>query len=281
MATFRRTTLQLPFNFIVSQKASRPTRSFIRKSQSAAHLIMKVSYVFVLLAACLLISRCDAQGKNSKGLKQLKNIIGGLSRRNTASVAAAITREFRRAGRCAPNVCFAIDGSRSIGKKNFDLQLKLVRVISAIIGIKGGALFSGVQYGLANKPISVKPVKAAAFLRNIKRTKWQKASRTFIGGGVAWCVQGLQRSRKSNKLVLLGEGRNTFGILGGLLGPAAIAKDFRSRSRKNGVFAVVVGGRNRKVFTDIVGGDRSLVLKVTNARSAVAGLLPLVKFLCA
>lgn len=238
---------------------------------------MKLNRVFVLLAAFLLITPSEAEFSR-KRLRGLNKIIQDMDLVKTPGSAAAIAaaiREVRHPVGCDPDICFVLDGSRQIGENAFKLQLQFVKIVSAIVGVDDGARFLGVQYGRENRVIRKTRGNVDHFLVDIDRTKWQKARRSSIGAGVAWCSRKLLRLR--SKIVLFGDGKSSYRRNPN---PAAIANVFLRSSPTHAMCALAVGFSHRDLFTDIVGGDPSFVSKVTEW-SRVMDILPaLVKNIC-
>lgn len=242
---------------------------------------MKVAHVFAFLAAFLLISRSEAQINTF-----LNDCIQDPSLINLPGFRAAIAAAVRvvRATGCNVNVCLALDDSMAIGRRDFDLQVTFFQIVSAIISEDERAYISVTQYGFRRRPPipDIRP-DPKDFLLDLKHTKWLRSRRTFLGRGVAFCSQSLQsRTGKPSKIVLSADGRSSYGDLGlgGVLGPAALAANFRSRSPANAVYAVAVGFRDTNLLTNLVGGDQSLVHQVVEWPRVADILLALVKDIC-
>lgn len=110
-----------------------------------------------------MISLCEAKVIKKLRLKERQGIINGENPsplkklEGYRNAIAAAKREVRRADRCDPNVCFAIDGGRNLGEKDFQLQLLLVGLISELVNTGRGrdrARYTGVQYGISRKAIT-------------------------------------------------------------------------------------------------------------------------------
>ncbi len=158
-------------------------------------------------------------------------------------------------GGCNPNVCFALDGSGSVSRGEYEKQKEFVELASVLIGVeKTGhfpAHFAAVQYGLRLRQISPLTSDQNAFLTRVGRDRALRAPRTFIAGGLAFCVRQLrQRREDANKIVLLGDGRNNFGS--GV--PRSVLRRFKGE-----VCAVGVGRVNRGALIRITGSRRRVL----------------------
>lgn len=167
---------------------------------------------------------------------------------------------------CNPNICFALDGSASIGRDNYEVQKEIVLLIAAIIGANDEATFSAVQYGFVNSPICNVDGDAERFISKLKASEYQDASETFVGAGLAYCISQLAtRTGEPAKILLFGDGGATLGRLTGPLSPTSLADSFRARSPDNRVCAVTVNFPTKPpLFVEIVGGEdnRNLVTDV-------------------
>lgn len=244
---------------------------------------MKFVHILVFLAVCLVFAPCESIKISRKRLRQLRKIINDTDLAKLpggAKAIAAAIREIRGVDSCDPNVCFAIDGSASLGRDDFELQKQFVAIIAAIVGAEEGAQFAAVQYGLSNKKIRNLRGNPDNFLLLLERAKWARARRTFIGAGLAYCVSQLGRRRgEPSKIVVLGDGRSTYGDLGGLLSPGAIADGFRARSPANRICTVAVGFSDTSLFEEIA-DDSSLVLEVGDWPRVLNILRELVRDIC-
>lgn len=244
---------------------------------------MKLVHILAFLAMCLVFTPSSSIEISDKRLKELREIINNTDLAKMPGgdklIAAAI-REIRGVDSCDPNVCFAIDGSASMGKKDFELQKQFVAIIAAIVGAEDGAQFAAVQYGLSNKKIRNLRGNADNFLLLLERAKFAKARRTFIGAGLAYCVSQLGRRRgEPSKIVILGDGRSSYGDVDGLLGPGAIADAFRGRSPANRVCTVAVGFSDTSLFEEIA-DDEDSVLEVGDWPRVLNILRELVRDIC-
>lgn len=245
---------------------------------------MKFVHVLLLLALCLLAAPSDGIRISPRRLRKLRRIINSTRLATLPGgprlIAAAI-REIRGVTSCDPNVCFAIDGSASLGEEDFNLQKDFVAIIAAIVGAEPGAQFAAVQYGLVNKPIRNLRFNPDNFLLLLEAAEFARARRTFIGAGLAYCVSQLGRRRgEPSKIVVLGDGRSTYGSLTGALSPTAIADRWRARSPANRVCTVAVGFADTSLFEQIA-DNPGLVLEVTDWMRVLNILRELIRDICA
>lgn len=185
---------------------------------------------------------------------------------------------------CDPNVCFALDGSGSLGPDNYEIQRQFVLLLAAIIGANPRASFAAVQYGLVNVPISNLDRNAPRFIQKLLSSQYQGAPTTFVGAGLAACISQLLRRRgEPAKLVIFGDGGANIGAETGPLSPPSLADFFRRRSPANRICAVAVDfPRKPPLFVDIVGGraNRSLVTDVEGWPLILNQLRDLIRTIC-
>lgn len=185
---------------------------------------------------------------------------------------------------CDPNICFALDGSGSIGFENYEVQKEFVLLLTAIIGANDKATFAAVQYGFINEPISSVDGNAERFIQKLLTSEYQGASKTFVGAGLGYCISQLGRKRgEPAKIVLFGDGGASLGGLTGPLSPASLADFFRGRSPANRVCAVAVNYPHKPpLFVDIVGGEehRNLVTDVEGWPLILNQLRDLIRTIC-
>lgn len=243
---------------------------------------MKPNCVFVLLAALLLIPRSEAKfgGRRFRELIKIMRDTDLAKMPGGAAAIAAAIRQVRIADGCQPYLCFAIDGSRQLGK-DFELQQQFLAIVSVIVSADERTDFSGVQYGRRNKAIRRLRGDIDGFLLDVERMRWQRSRVSFISGGIAWCANQLAfRRGGAKKIVLFGDSRTSYRNLGGLLSPAALIATFRHQSPDNEVCAVAVGFSPMYRFTNIIGRDPISILKVTEWSRSLEILPALVRDIC-
>ena len=171
----------------------------------------------------------------------------------------------------------AIDGSRQMGRAVFELQLDFAAIVTILVGIGKSVRFSGTQYGLRNRVVGNLRSNATDFLLDHEKVRYLRSRRSFIAGGVNYCLQQLNRHRgELAKIIILGDGRSSHGRLGG---PAALAAEFCSRSPNNTVCTVAVGFSRTNIFNDIT-QDPNLFFKVTEWETILQIIGDLVRNMC-
>lgn len=247
---------------------------------------MKLSYIlFGLVAIFYFITASQATVDETRREKLLRIARKTAMVRNNQELferAAGVAR--RLLDGCDPNICFALDGSGSIGFKNYEDQREFVLLLAAIIGANDKATFSAVQYGFVNEPISNLDGNAERFIEKLLSSEYQAASRTFVGAGLGFCISQLGKRRgEPAKIVLFGDGGATLGGLTGPLSPASLADFFRGRSPANRICAVAVNFPTKPpLFIDVVGGEknRNLVTDVEGWPLILNQLRDLIRTIC-
>lgn len=122
----------------------------------------------------------------------------------------SIQQKIAAKGGCKANVCFAIDGSGSIGAPSFQNEKDFVTDVASII-----ALFSprvaATQYNGANHPITALTTDVNHMISSVTSTK-QKSGSTSISAGIDYCGAQLKRvAGQANKVVVLGDGVHNSG----------------------------------------------------------------------
>lgn len=177
--------------------------------------------------------------------------------RASQSLTKKLQQKVRDNG-CNVNVCFAIDGSGSVGQRGFNAEKQFVFDIVSIIGVDEPAGLAATQFGAANSAISSLTFNSADFNKRVNAARFLNAGFTQIRGGLLYCFNELRRQTKdANKIVLLTDGRAN---LGG--DPVPIADLFRRTT--GDICAVGVAYKNEKQLLDIVGGRARNVLTVDN-----------------
>lgn len=246
---------------------------------------MKAVHIFFLVATFLLATVSQAKVVESEREKLLRIARKTALVSNNAELferAAGVAR--RLLDGCDPNICFALDGSGSIGFRNYEIQKEFVLLIAAIVGANDKATFSAVQYGFVNEQISNVDGNAERFIQKLLVSEYQAATETFVGAGLGFCISQLGRKRgEPAKIVIFGDGGATLGGLTGPLSPASLADFFRRRSPANRVCAVAVNFPSKPpLFVDIVGGEanRSLVTDVEGWPLILNQLRDLIRSIC-
>ena len=168
-----------------------------------------------------------------------------------------IQERLAKAGGCNANICFAIDGSGSMSKKEFSNQKNFVLDVASIVGVDEVAEFAAVQYSTANTAITPLTVDSAHFIEKVLHSN-QKKGKSFVTGGINYCFSQLwRRPFDANKIVLLGDGKAN-------VGSSAVRRADLFR-KIGGVVAVVSAGKpDEDKLLKIAGGKFDHVFEVTN-----------------
>lgn len=154
---------------------------------------------------------------------------------------------------CEVNLCFAIDTSGSVNSTNFEVQKDFIVDITATIGVDSRSKFAAGQYGARTRLISLLTDDLVAFNQAVEKAEFQNDPATSVGSGIVFCDRILRREvGDTNKIVILGDGRNN---LGG--DPVRRANVFRERARGE-VCAVGVGfsrDQDEQTLIDIANGE--------------------------
>lgn len=203
-----------------------------------------------------------------------------LYRMNPRAVKSAAALARRLAARCAPNVCFALDGSGSMGVENYELQKEFVLLVAAIVGADDKSTFAATQYGGVNKPIS-RTTDAQNFIVNLQGSEYQAAPLTFLNAGLLFCTSTLAKFRGAPaKVIVFGDGGANFGREFGPLSGRRVASKFRNRSPANEICAVTVAYEGKpQLFVDIAGA-RDQVVGVDGWPKILNVLRSLVRSIC-
>lgn len=204
------------------------------------------------------VSERDPQSEPWKSLLQART--QALIEENTVakelgeSLVLQIQQNIVRHGKCDTRSCFAIDGSASISPKAFQFQKDLAQLLASFAALDDEAEFSAVQYGLANRPISLETSNITEFLSSLQAAKQANASRTFIGAGIASCIRRIRRGEPetaNGTIFVLGDGQANFA-LGFLDEVLAEIQDER-------VVAVGFGKVNRTLLETVAGNEEDRV----------------------
>lgn len=155
---------------------------------------------------------------------------------------------------CNMNLCFALDGSKSISENEFTDQKNFVDLIVAITGTDRRANYCAVQYHSNRTPISPLTGNKDTFLRRVQAAKLKRGG-TNIAAGIRYATHQLRSQvGDANKLVLLGDGFKTVGR-----SPKSAARSFLRVAGP--ICAVAVGPSDIKGLTDIT-GDANRVFNI-------------------
>lgn len=230
-----------------------------------------MSRTLPLLSVLLILALFAVADAQPTLVEKAQSITKGNELAKSLGIATLVRwqKEIANTRKCNVRLCFAIDGSASISPAEYKVQQDLVKLIAGLSRI-GGSTFSAVQYGLSNTPISVQTGNDFKFRKEVDASVSQKASRTFIGAGLGFCVSNLQGEPKGDgrKIVFLGDGRSNFFTLSLPLVLTTL-KDIK-------VFAVGIGfPKDAKTLLQIAGSSNRVcqVSRYADVRKIVIKLL--------
>lgn len=243
---------------------------------------MKSTILFFVVLSFFLFSSPTLAAINPAKRRNLMNRARQtrLYKMNPRAVKSAAALAARLAARCAPNLCFALDGSGSIGVENYELQKEFVLLVTAIVGAEEKSTFAATQYGGVNTPISTTD-DAEDFIVKLLGSSFQAAPLTFLNAGLLFCTTQLRKFRpEPAKIIILGDGGANFGRERGFLSGRRIASNFLRRSPGNEICAVTVGYEGKpELFVDITGA-RDQVVGVDGWPKILNVLRSLVRSIC-
>lgn len=169
------------------------------------------------------------------------------------------SRELVFANGCDPNVCFALDGSRSVSDEDFELQKDFVQLVAATISVDPEGTYSAVQYGLGLKRISSATASIGSFLDRVEDSPQMKARSTFLAPGIGYCIRALGQKRFKNepkKIVLIGDGSTNYDSKSPPLDPTSIIRRWKKQSKTHSLSAVAVNFDDISMWKKLVGGRK-------------------------
>ena len=187
----------------------------------------------------------------------------GSSRLPKATITK-LRRHLRSVGGCNANVCFAIDGSSSISRAEFENEKNFVLDVASVISSDQRPVeLSATQYSSLVVPISPLTPHVKYFEQAVTKTT-QIGGASFIVGGVNYCFSQLMRRRgEANQMVILGDGRSNIGSRA-----AERARLFRLIG--GSISAVAAGFADDKELLAIAGWNRNMVFRVDSFADVLA-----------
>ena len=179
------------------------------------------------------------------------------SLRLSSARVADLRRRVEAAGGCNANVCFAVDGSGSISRKEFTNQKNFVLDLMSVLSVDDAAEAAACQYSTAVSPIHPLTTDIASFNVAVNGAN-QVGGLSFAVGGINYCFSQLWRRRgEANKIVFMGDARSN-------IGSSAIQRADLFRRVGGSVCAVGAGFTDDKELLGIAGGDKSLVFQANS-----------------
>lgn len=211
--------------------------------------------------------------------KRLERIDTPLTRSPSAMMSLARAFGEVAGGGCDPNVCFALDGSRTINSTNFQLQKDFVKLVAGVISLDEQSQFAALQYGLRSDVISDLTLDAEDFLLKVDGAKKVGYRRTFVAFGIFGCIQQLLKTPfEANHIVLLGDGDDDILVRHSGFNAESVAKRFLF-SPHNAISAVAVGFSDTSHLERIV-GNPNRVFEVDEWAEVVDVTAELVEDVC-
>ena len=158
---------------------------------------------------------------------------------------------------CRVNVCFAIDGSGSIGNSGFTQATDFATdVMSLLVGI-ANIRFGAVQYASRFYEISRISDNRETVFAAVSNAK-PKGTSTSVAAGIDGCSYVLAHSQTEVPIiVLIGDGRNNSGY-----DPVQAADMFRQQHRNGKIHAVGVGNSDTSLLQAIA--DKKQIFTVAD-----------------
>lgn len=180
----------------------------------------------------------------------------------------------RNTKKCAAaNVCFAIDGSGSVNGEQFKLATRFVQDVVNTLSDMTDTEYAANQFAATATIISGLTTNRDRFVQLMESAS-RKGGATSVGAGIVSCDFTLARRRgEPNKLVVITDGRNTFGG-----DPVRRANNFKRRDSNGRVCSVVVGNSpNLSVLQQI---SDAPVITVDDYISLALKIIDLVDQIC-
>lgn len=190
---------------------------------------------------------------------------------NVARNREAATTELIRIPNCGLNVCFAVDGSGSIGADLFQTEKDFVGNLSTLLGLNSATQLAGTVYGVANENISLLTGNIEVFLEQVAAAAFPNAPATFLGAGLFFCVNELSSQtvqQDINKIVLIGDGASDVSI------PFTPFENWRDGSPNNSACAVAAGDADLNALQGIT-EDSDLIVELSDP-DAVSKVLQII-----
>lgn len=173
---------------------------------------------------------------------------------------------------CATNTCFVIDGSKSISRKDFGIELSFVQLFVNLTSKMGNMKYCAVQYSDTTMAISPLTDDGETFLRRLSSTT-QVGGKSNLAAGVGYgVVQLFPCSKEPTAIIVLGNGRSDIGF-----DSTSVTKSFLN---SNGSIYAVGVGRSRTEQLEKVTGSPKRVFRATSFKDVVTTIRILVKQVC-
>lgn len=167
-----------------------------------------------------------------------------------------LRQKIRAVGGCNINICFAIDGSGSISKQEFQNEINFVLDTVSVL-VDNPVEFAATQYATSNYEISPLTADDESFILDVNGTK-RFGGYSFVVGGVNYCFSQLRRRPdEANHIVLLGDGLSNIGA-------SAVKRADLFRYLGGTLSVVGAGFPDNDILLKIAGGNKDLVYEVSD-----------------
>ncbi len=178
-------------------------------------------------------------------------------------IRANLRRRLKSVGGCNANVCFAVDGSSSISRAEFENEKNFVLDVASVISMDQPVELAAAQYSTSIVPITPLTPYLTGFDMSIWRAR-QIGGASFVVGGVNYCFsQLMKRPREANQMVILGDGRSN-------IGSDAVKRAALFRRLGGSLSTVAAGFADDRELLAIAGNDRSMVFRVNSFADVLA-----------
>lgn len=198
-------------------------------------------------------------------------------RRDNALLNGALTLQERidRRG-CNVSVCYALDGSASLGLAEFSRIKEFVQVVALIVDTDEEARNGAIQFGLSNSLVSNLTTNATQFVQEVALTLFDAAPRTFTAAGVNGCSVQLRGTSSGSRIVtvVLSDGQTNFGV-----DATRLTQSFVEDIPSADVLSVAVGDAD---FAELqsVSTNRSSVIDLRSEEQLSNATKRTVEFIC-
>lgn len=157
---------------------------------------------------------------------------------------------------CRVNLCFVLQGDRSISNSDFINQKNFVDLMVAILTTDQKSNFCAVQYGAKHRPISKLTDRKIRFLNKVLRVRQLGGGGRNIAAAIRYASRQLDDEPKDvNKIIVLGDGISDIGFR---------AAQFADRVNDGiaNICAVGVGDFSIPVLAQLTDGDTNRVFTI-------------------
>lgn len=206
--------------------------------------------VFTIVTIMVASIICTSNGDTPKRRRSRPNAF--IRDGNVLNGALRLQERIQEHG-CEASVCFALDGSSSIGDDDFENAKEFSQITSVVINTDSRAKFGAVQFGLSNLPISNVTANQPTFIAAVGAACSAQAPRTFVGAGIFGCSRLLRNSNGRHVIVVLSDGRDNFGA-----SPQRVTDDIATES-DDSIIAVAIADADIPYLQKLAPGGNYLI----------------------